>query len=246
MTPKKRIHTIDEIRGFCVLCMVFFHCFYTYGYMFGRPFGRILFDFFEPVSIFFAATFMLICGISCSLSHNNFLRGMKIIIAAVCVTLVSLVIMPDMPIIFGILHLLGTCVLLYSIVGRFTDKLHPVAGTIICLLLFLFAYNIENGYLGMGNFTVELPYEIYKSNDFMIFGFISPYKAYSDYFPLIPWIFPFFAGTYLGRYAKEEKFPEFMYKSRIKPLSVLGRNAFFVYLVHQPLAYGIYYLISLI
>lgn len=247
MTSKKRIHTLDELRGFCVFCMVFDHALFTHGYMFGHETSKVLFDFFENISFAFAFTFILICGISCKLSHNNFLRGSKILGAALCVTLVSLFMMPETPILFGILHLLGVCVLMYSFAGKYTDKLHPLAGILICLVLFLFTYNVADGrYLGIGNLSIPLPFELYESNDLMFLGFISPSKAYSDYFPLLPWIFPFFAGTYLGHFAKEEKFPEFMYKSRIKPLSTLGQNAFFVYLIHQPLAYGVYYLISLI
>ncbi|MBE6738103.1 MAG: DUF1624 domain-containing protein [Ruminococcaceae bacterium] len=247
LTSKKRIHTIDEIRGFCVFCMVFFHCFFTYGYMFGNEFAKNLFDFFEHISFLFSATFILICGISCRLSRNNFLRGSKIIGAALCVTLVTLIVMPDMPITFGILHLLGSCVLIYSLVGRFTDKIPVIPGVAVCFLLFIVAYNMPEGrYIGFGDLRLDLPSKLYESDFLMMFGFLPEGKAYSDYFPLIPYIFPFFAGTFIGKFAKEERFPKFMYKARIKPLSVLGRNAFFVYLIHQPLAYGVFYLISLI
>ena len=245
MALRKRIHTIDELRGFCVFCMVFFHSFFTYGYMYGNEFGIKLFNFFEPVSFLFATTFILICGISCRLSHNNFLRGAKIIGAALAVTVVSLVIMPDMPIIFGILHLLGSCVLLYALIGKITDKIPVIPGVILCIVLFAFTFYMpDKMYIGIGNFRINLPFEWFESNRLMMLGFLSPYKGYSDYFPLIPYIFPFFAGTFIGKYAKEERFPKFMYKSRIKPLSILGQHAFFVYLVHQPLAYGVYYLIS--
>ena len=183
--------------------------------------------------------FILICGISCALSRNNFLRGTKILGAALCVTLVSLFIMPDMPIVFGILHLLGTCVLIYSFAGKITDRLPPLLGIIICFLLFVMTYNVSDlQYVGIGDFRINLPFSLYKSNDLMALGFIAPSKSYSDYFPLLPWIFSFFAGTYIGKYAKDGRFPECMYKSRIKPLSTLGKNAFFVYLIHQPLAYA--------
>ncbi len=247
LTSRKRIHTLDEIRGFCVFCMVFFHCFFTYGYMFGNEFSQNLFDFFEHISFLFSATFILICGISCRLSHNNFLRGSKIICAALGVTLVSFIVMPDMPIIFGILHLLGCCVLIYSLVGRFTDKIPVILGVTVCALLFICTYYMPTrNYIGLGSFRYYLPEELHKNDFLMMFGILPEGKAYSDYFPLIPYIFPFFAGTFIGKYAKEERFPEFMYKSRIKPFSVLGKNAFFVYLIHQPLAYGVFYLISLI
>lgn len=245
LTHKRRIHTLDEIRGFCVFCMVFDHCLFTYGYMFGSRFSRNLFDFFEHISPAFAATFMLICGISCGLSKNNFLRGIKILGAALVVSLVTLVIMPNMPIIFGILHLLGTGVLIYSFLGKFLRKIPPVAGLAVCVLLFVLTMNIDRGYLGIGSLRFTLPRSLYLSNDLMVFGLRSPLTSYSDYFPLLPWIFPFLAGTFLGKYARQERFPAWMYKSRIPFFSTLGTNAFFVYLIHQPLAYGVFYLISL-
>ena len=246
LAAKRRIHTLDEIRGFCVFCMVFDHCLFTYGYIFSNSFSRNLFEFFESISPAFATVFILICGISCGLSRNNFHRGVRILLAALAVSLVTVLIMPDMPIIFGILHLLGTCVLLYTFTKKFLYKIPPAAGILICAILFAITFNIEKGYLGAGNLRLYLPKDIYLSNNFMVLGFLSPKASYSDYFPLLPWAFSFLAGTFLGKYANEEKFPNFMYKSRIPFFSLLGKNAFFVYLIHQPLAYGVFYLISLI
>ena len=250
LTAKKRIHTLDEIRGFCVFCMVFDHCLFTNGYMFGSRISRNLFDFFENISPAFAAVFILICGISCGLSKNNLRRGLKILAAAMIVSLVTLVVMPEMPIVFGILHLLGTCVLIYTFIGKWIQKIPLAVGITLCALLFIFTYNVDSesltgGYLGAGPFRINLPESLYAHNDLLILGFRAPFKAYSDYFPLLPWIFPFLAGTFLGKIAKEENFPEFMYKARVPFFSTLGTNAFFVYLVHQPLAYGVFYLISL-
>ena len=35
----KRIHLMDELRGFAVFCMVFYHAFYTLAYLFNLEFG---------------------------------------------------------------------------------------------------------------------------------------------------------------------------------------------------------------
>ncbi len=246
LNPKTRIHALDEIRGFCVFCMVFDHALFTYGFIFANTFARNLFDFFSHISPAFAAVFVLLCGISCRLSRSNLLRGLRICAAALVLTFGSLIIMPHTPIIFGILHLLGLCVLLYHFTGRFTDKLPAPVGIAICALLFALTYNIGNGYLGIGNLRINIPFEVYESNHLMVLGIISPFKAYSDYFPLLPWIFAFYAGVFIGKYAKEGKFPKWMYKSRVPFLQTLGKNAFFVYLIHQPLGFGVFYIISLI
>ena len=65
-----RIYFMDEVRGFDLLLMVAFHGFYTAGYLFGFRPAAWLFNFFNPVEPFFAGLFILICGISCRLSHS--------------------------------------------------------------------------------------------------------------------------------------------------------------------------------
>ena len=39
MQTKKRIFLMDELRGFAVFCMVFYHGFYTMAYLLGLPWG---------------------------------------------------------------------------------------------------------------------------------------------------------------------------------------------------------------
>lgn len=246
LNPKTRIHALDEIRGFCVFCMVFDHALFTYGYIFARDFSKSLFDFFTHISPAFAAVFVLLCGISCRLSRNNLARGLRISAAALVMTFGSLILMPRTPIIFGILHLLGLCVLLYHFTGKLSDKIPAPVGIALCALFFVLTYNIVNGYLGIGDFRINIPIEIYESNHLMVLGIVSPYKAYSDYFPLLPWIFAFYAGVFTGKYAVEGKLPKWMYRSRIPFFQTLGKNAFFVYLIHQPLCFGVFYIISLI
>ncbi len=244
MQQKKRIHTLDEIRGFCVFCMVFFHFFYTMGFMYGGEISRKLFGFFSPVEPIFAGAFIAICGISCHLSHNNLKRGLIILGVSLGVTLVSFTVMPESPITFGILHLLSVSILLYLPLKKPLEKIPVWLGFSLCALIVFLTFNLQNGYLLFKPFQIDLPRELYKNNCFMFLGFIAPNTFYSDYFPLLPWFFTFLGGTFLGRLAKEERFPKFMYKSRIPFLSMLGQNAFIVYIAHQPIAYGIYFLIS--
>lgn len=226
--------------------MVFHHCMFTLGYLFRHEFARSMFDFFTNINLVFSVAFMMLCGISCQLSHSNLKRGFKILAAAAAITAVSLIIIPDAPILFGILHLLGACVMLYIPLRRLIDKIPGVVGIIICAVLFVFLYNIENGYIGFGILSIKLPSSLCQSGYLMVFGLRSPYSAYSDYYPLIPWAFAFFAGTFVGKYFRDGKAPETLYRSRIPFFSTLGTNAFIVYLIHQPIAFGLYYLLSLL
>ena len=46
---RRRIHFLDEVRGFDLILMVFFHGFYMLGWIYDVAFGRTLFQFFRPV-----------------------------------------------------------------------------------------------------------------------------------------------------------------------------------------------------
>ncbi|MGN0452809.1 MAG: heparan-alpha-glucosaminide N-acetyltransferase domain-containing protein [Ruminococcus sp.] len=245
MARKRCIHALDEIRGFCVFCMIFDHCLFTLGYVFGHSFCAEFFDILAYISPAFAATFVIICGISSQLSSSNLKRGTKILAAAAVISLGSLIVMPDMPIIFGVLHLLGVCVLLFIPLRKAIDKIPTALGIAVCIILFLLTYGVDSGRLGIGALSIELPDALYSGGFFMALGFRSPASAYADYFPLLPWCFAFFAGAFIGKSARKGQFPEAMYKSRVPFFSLFGKNAFFVYLIHQPLIYGVYYIISL-
>ena len=243
---KKRIHMMDEIRGFAVLCMIFYHGFYTLAYLYHIEWGMILLRFFMPAEPFFAALFIFISGISSDLSRSNLKRGIKLFGVALAVTLVTFLVVPEEIITFGILHFLSICMILFGLLKPLLDKLPFSWGWIVLMaFLFAFTYPIGRGYLGFGSYPIiSLPETLYQINWLFPIGIYTPDFRSSDYFPLFPWIFVFFAGTMLGRFAAEERFPSFMYKSRIKALSWMGRHALILYVVHQPVIYGIAALLS--
>ena len=80
---------MDEIRGLCVLLMIFYHAFYTMSMLFHWELGTKLLVFFSPAEPFFAGLFILISGISSQLSHSNLIRGLKLLGVALALTLVT-------------------------------------------------------------------------------------------------------------------------------------------------------------
>ena len=67
------------------------------------------------------------------------------------------------------------------------------------------------------------------------FGFFS-----TDYFSLIPWIFLFVAGYFLHRVLEEEGLNEKLFaKGNVPVLNWIGRHSLIVYLLHQPILYGL-------
>lgn len=249
---KKRIFFLDELRGFAVFCMVFYHAFYILDSMYGYEWANRLFLFFMPVQPFFAGLFIFICGISCSLSRSNAKRGLLILGAATVVTIATAVVMPmlnfvECEIYFGILHLLAFCVLACALLQKPLGKLSPFAGIIICAVLYPFTSGISTGFLNYGDILAfEIPDTLYQNNWLAPLGIYSPGFFSADYFPIFPNIFIFFAGVFAGRYFKEKGFPEWAYPQRIKPLGILGRNALIIYIAHMPLIYALTELVRLI
>lgn len=236
---KRRIHFMDELRGFAVLCMIFYHAFYTLAYLYGIDWGMALLRFFMPAEPFFAALFILISGISSDLSRSNLKRGLKLFAVALAVTLVTWLVVPSEIITFGILHFLSICMILFGLCKKWLDRLpFSWVWVFLCALAYFFTMHITDGYLGIGAFSLPLPQAWYEQTWLFPFGICSESFRSSDYFPLFPWVFVFLAGTMLGRFAAAERFPSFMYKSRIPALSWMGKHALILYVVHQPVIYG--------
>ena len=92
-------------------------------------------------------------------------------------------------------------------------------GLAVCAVLFLITMPVSDGYLGLpGTLAWKIPAGWYE------FGWLFPLGIHradffsADYFPLFPWIFLFFCGTYIGRWARNGKFPDFTYRLRFTSL----------------------------
>lgn len=242
----KRIHLLDELRGLCVVLMVAFHAFYTVGFLFDLDVAVELFAFFSPVEPLFAGIFILLCGFSCRLSRNNPKRGLQLALVALGMSGVLFLVMRSQMIWFGILHCLAACILLFSALRKPLDKLPPLVGAALTAVLFAVTWHFpfyEGGYLGLGDLVWwQWPAAWGESTWLLAFG-IGNFRFFgSDYFPLVPWLFCFLTGAYLGHY--RDRLPSVCYRLHVKPLSFLGRHSLVIYLVHQPIIYGICCLID--
>lgn len=215
--------------------------------MFGIDAAKVLFNAFMPIEPLFAGIFIIICGISSQLSHSNIKRGLILLIISILLSVVTILFVPGGQIYFGILHFLSLCIILFSFLQKYIEKIPAPVAIIFCIVLYFLTYSIREQALGInGVLSFPLPESLYQNNYFFIFGFINSSFYSADYFPLLPWIFAFLFGTVLGRYARDGKFPQFMYIRRFKPLSFIGNHALIIYIVHQPVIYGILFLLNLI
>ncbi len=246
-----RIFLLDELRGFAIICMVLFHAFFTASAMFGWSWGTSLYEFFLPAEPYFAALFIIISGISSNLSHSNAKRGLILAGISIALTVVTymgkFVGIYGITIWFGILHLLAFSILFVALLGRGLRLIHPIVGMLISAALFYITYNVDlyrGGYLNLFGNTVNLPDSLYSTDLLCPFGFYSISFFSADYFPLLPWLFMFLFGYYLGMYAKKGKFPKFCYNKHIRPFAFVGKYTLWIYIFHQPVIYGLFYVIS--
>ncbi len=253
-TKKPRIALLDEVRGLCVVLMVVYHGFYTFGYYLDSEAHtalsrtcRELFDFFMPVEPLFAGIFIFLCGLCCTLSRNNLKRGALLAVVAGGVTAVMAIGFPNDVIWFGVLHMLAVCILLYALLHRVIAKIPGWLGAAVCAILLVLCWNLPvqyaAGFFGIRNvWELDVPRRVMQIKWLYPLGLGRIGGVQGDYFPLLPWIFCFFGGSFLGRYV--HRLPQVLKRSHVPPLAFIGRHALIVYVVHQPIIFGIVSLVS--
>ena len=215
---------IDTIRGVSIVLMIFYHFGFDLVY-----FGFLQQDvMFHPVlnilEFIFSSFFIIISGISCNFSKNNIKRGFIVFGCAIATSIVTFIMGEDVFIPFGILHLLGVSMIIYGILRRYFDRVPPVAGLTVSVLLFVLFYFLTQK-------TVTVGY-------LWMFGFMTESFVMVDHFPLLPWIFTFIFGTYAGIYIKKGKFPKWFYSTSENIFSKIGGNTLVIYMLHQPVLFG--------
>lgn len=245
----KRIHLLDEVRGFALVCMVIHHTFFDIGFILHYQWGYDIFNALCVVQPIFWGIFIVISGICSRLSRNTVKRGIIVFLAGSAISLVTAVIMPKMgiegaEIYFGILSCLGASMIITGLLMPLIEKTNVFLGMAVCTVLFVSTYSISKHILLFG--LIKLPDVLYTTNYFSPLGFYNNTFASADYFPLIPWVFMFLFGAFIGKYAKDGAFPAFSYRSHSKLLQKIGKNSLWVYLLHQPILYVIMYFISFI
>ena len=109
------------------------------------------------------------------------------------------------------------------------------AGLAGSFLLFLLTRDVNSGWLGFeGVRLLALPQNWYRNHLTALLGFPQPGFYSTDYFSLLPWVFLFWTGYYLYRLRRQEQ-P----RVSLPVVTALGRHSLTVYLLHQPVVYGV-------
>ncbi|MBI4020192.1 MAG: DUF1624 domain-containing protein [Candidatus Aenigmarchaeota archaeon] len=187
-----------------------------------------------------AALFILVAGISLTLSHSRLerktyrkylFRGLRIFSWGLAITAVTMVLFPGNTIWFGILHLIGFSIIIsYPLL-----RTRPLLAFLLGLAIILVGFNAES---------------IPISSPWLLWLGLAPGSFTSfDYVPVFPWFGCMLIGISLGNvlYTKGErlfKIGNFSSNLAIKTLAALGRNSLLIYLVHQPILVGALFLLA--
>ncbi|MBQ7013565.1 MAG: DUF1624 domain-containing protein [Oscillospiraceae bacterium] len=236
--PRTRCALLDTLRGLTVLSMVLYHAAWDLVYMFG-----VDWDWYYGKGAYFwqqsiCCTFILLSGFCAGMSKKPLKRGLMVSGLGLIVTLVTVLFMPENRVVFGVLTLIGACMLLMIPLKPLLKRVNVWAGLAGSLGLFLFTRHINQGYLGLGEWElIQLPDFLYQNYVTTFFGFMHKGFYSTDYFSLFPWVFLFLAGFFLHK-ALGKFLPKATWKG-IRLFNFIGRHALEIYAVHQPLIYGL-------
>lgn len=225
---RRRFDILDAWRTLAIMLMAAYHFLFDL-YIFGVMSPEQLFS--TPLHIlerFICCSFILLAGASARFSRSNLRRGIIVLAAGAVVEIGAAA--AGQTIRFGVLMLLGTSMALYHFLGKLFEK---IPGRLLAVgaggLFFLTRWWTDR--------TVVSAKWLYPLG-LMYHGFYS-----ADYFPLMPWFFLFLVGTVLGGWCLEHRDNRVLAMPLPKALTWPGRHSLMIYVLHQPVLYGISYLI---
>ncbi len=245
-TMQARLHLIDEYRGFWIINMIAYHAIWDLVYIFGNNWTWFQSNWAFLWQQCICWSFIFISGFCWQMSRHNLKQGLQVFFAGVLITLATILVMPDSRVLFGVLTLLGSSMLLMIPLDGLLKKVHPLLGAIISFVIFLIVYPVNDRYFGFGKWKLlDLPAEWYANLFTTYLGFTEPLFFSTDYFSILPWFFLFMAGYFTYGVMQGCAYANrLLAKSICLPLGWIGRNSLLIYMLHQPVVYGILYVLS--
>lgn len=252
---KQRYHLLDALRGLTLISMIVYHGTWDLVYLYGVDWAwyRGIYAYVWQQSICW--TFILLSGFCWSFGRQHFKRGLLVFGGGALVTIVTMLFMWEDRVIFGVLTMLGSCMLLMIPLDKLFRNRNPWIGVAVSGILFILTRNMNRGYLGFEGWELwRIPKGAYRVLYRGLFetylGFMDPDPSIffsTDYFSLFPWFFLFLTGYFACRLTQKYKLFE---KERVKAvlqfnvplLSFIGRNSLIIYMLHQPVLYGAFQL----
>jgi uncharacterized membrane protein len=236
MKNTKRLIGIDIFRGWAILLMVIFHFSYDIHYFNIIDFQIQSNTFFIWFRFLIVSMFLLTVGMSLKLAHQQKInwsslkkRALYLGIASFLVTSSSYVIFPNSWIYFGILHF----ILIASFIVLPLLN-HPYLSLILAVTSFI-AFHME---------IINMHWLF----NLLVNPLHLPPKISVDVVRFVPWISFVLIGMSMVSLGWHQKFFNtyfFNRKSSINNFfSFLGQHALLIYLIHQPLLFGLFMLLK--
>lgn len=239
LKTRPRYPLLDELRGLALISMMGYHAMWDLVYLFGVSapwYGGLAGLLWQQITCW---VFILLSGFCVGLGSRPVRRGLLVFGGGALVTVITALFMPADLVLFGVLTFLGTAMILTGLLRPALDRAPAWAGLAAGLLLFALTYRVNSGYLGIaGLWEWRLPAALYRDFFMTFLGFPGPGFYSTDYFSLLPWIFLYWAGYYLYRLTGRERLAP-LRRSLCPPLGWVGRHSLLLYLLHQPVLYGV-------
>ncbi len=230
---------LDNLRGLTLLSMILYHAVWDMVYIFGAPW-----DWFRSQGAYLwqqsiCWTFILLSGFCQGLAKRPVKNGGKVFGAGLLVMAATWIFMPAERVVFGVLTLIGSCMLLLVPVRRALEQIPPVIGFLTSFLLFAFFKGVNGGWLGFFDIPLlRVPERLYANLCTAYLGFPAADFYSTDYFSLLPWFFLYLTGYFIYFLFRRRGKLRLPVQNPMPVVSFMGRHSLIVYLLHQPLVYG--------
>lgn len=225
----QRLRLIDALRGVAIALMVAFHFCFDMAYL-----GLAGFDFYNDAfwlnaRTFILSSFLLLVGVSLVLANRTefvfrhyFRRLMLVTGAALLVSLSTWFMFGERMVFFGVLH----CIAVASVIGLLFLR----AGW----LNLLFGVVLIGLALGYESVWFDVPGRRW-------IGLMTHKPLTEDYVPLLPWFGVVLVGMALGTSLKylARRVQQSLDTRPVNMLAYAGRHSLIIYLLHQPLLFGL-------
>ncbi|UNC93824.1 DUF1624 domain-containing protein [Candidatus Contubernalis alkalaceticus] len=226
----KRFYELDFLRGSAIILMIIVHILHILnllGNNYNYPLGTGFWLYFSRSA---ASMFILLAGISLTLSTKIsaspplikiLKRGLKIFSWGLIITFITWFALKEGFVVFGILHFIGLSLIISYPFLSFSPALNLLLGIAIILLS-----------LPISQLILQTPWLLWLG--------LRPAGFHSiDYFPLFPWFGIFLTGialgnTYYPKSVRKYPIPDLSKIFPVKCLCFIGRNSLAIYLMHIP------------
>jgi len=232
-----RLIELDIFKGWAIVLMVLFHFCYDLNY-----FKYIHIDlhhdtFWIVARYVIVSMFLLGVGMSLAIAHTPKIQWHKVrkrILllggASLLISFATYVVFPHSWVYFGILHF----ILLASLLGLLFLK-HPAVSLFVACVILL---GTQMGWLNLHGLFLYLQGPLHLP------------KYTEDFVPIFPWFAVVLIGMVSVAYGYHRSILQnIFFKPNLahnKILATLGRNALRIYLVHQAVLFGLFYLLEYI